>query len=263
MTAPSLFLSRARLRAGRGEALASIAPILLAGAAGEAMSNAHRIVWMLFQDKPDLGTSGDWRAAADGHGFLWRDHGDGRYLVLSRKPPSNPHGLFELDAPKEFAPDLAPGARLRFALRVNPVVRIDQPETRITGKGRETPKRKKVDVVMHALRHIPETDWEARTGRAYERDKLVASTVTEWFDRQGGLAGFHRVVGAPFSIGNYTQVEVERKRRSRTARPAGISVVDIEGVIEVTDPVLFLERLAQGFGSAKAFGCGLMLIRRA
>ena len=35
------------------------------------------------------------------------------------------------------------------------------------------------------------------------------------------------------------------------------------GVVEVTDPTAFLSRLAQGFGSAKAFGNGLMLIRRA
>ena len=40
-------------------------------------------------------------------------------------------------------------------------------------------------------------------------------------------------------------------------------VLDLEGVIAVTDPALFLPKLVQGFGRAKAFGCGLMLIRRA
>ena len=37
----------------------------------------------------------------------------------------------------------------------------------------------------------------------------------------------------------------------------------ILALIEVTDPPAFLARLAAGFGRAKAFGCGLMLIRRA
>jgi CRISPR system Cascade subunit CasE len=40
-------------------------------------------------------------------------------------------------------------------------------------------------------------------------------------------------------------------------------VLDFEGVLEVTDPVRFLAALANGFGRARAFGCGLMLIRRA
>jgi len=35
------------------------------------------------------------------------------------------------------------------------------------------------------------------------------------------------------------------------------------GALEIADPAAFLARLAQGFGRAKAFGCGLMLIRRA
>jgi hypothetical protein len=34
------------------------------------------------------------------------------------------------------------------------------------------------------------------------------------------------------------------------------------GVVRVEEPALFLERIAQGFGRAKSFGHGLMLIRR-
>ncbi len=40
-------------------------------------------------------------------------------------------------------------------------------------------------------------------------------------------------------------------------------VLDLEGEIEVTDPAAFATALAQGFGRAKAWGCGMMLIRRA
>jgi CRISPR system Cascade subunit CasE len=262
MTTGQLYLSRARLRTRRGEALASIAPLLLARAAGAAAANGHRIVWMLFQETPDLGGAGNWREAADGPGFLWRDEGDGRYLVLSRKRPTDPQGLFDLDEPKEFSPALSAGDRLRFVLRANPVVRIDQDETRTTAKGRVTPKRKKVDVVMHALRDVPATDWDAKSGRAFARDQLVTSTVSGWLDRQGERAGFCRAADAPFTAANYTQVQVERSGRGGR-RPAGISMVDLAGEIVVTDPAAFLAKLPVGFGSAKAFGCGLMLIRRA
>ena len=40
-------------------------------------------------------------------------------------------------------------------------------------------------------------------------------------------------------------------------------LTDLTGEIAVTDPKAFLAKLAQGFGRAKGFGCGLMLIRRA
>ncbi|WP_243641924.1 type I-E CRISPR-associated protein Cas6/Cse3/CasE [Rhodovulum steppense] len=46
-------------------------------------------------------------------------------------------------------------------------------------------------------------------------------------------------------------------------RQPQFGILDLEGRIEVTDPEALLARLARGFGRAKAFGCGLMLIRRA
>ncbi|WP_408742519.1 type I-E CRISPR-associated protein Cas6/Cse3/CasE [Acetobacter peroxydans] len=42
-----------------------------------------------------------------------------------------------------------------------------------------------------------------------------------------------------------------------------LGILDLSGRIEITDPSLFLTQMAQGFGRAKSFGCGLMLIRRA
>ena len=40
-------------------------------------------------------------------------------------------------------------------------------------------------------------------------------------------------------------------------------VLDMTGVLALEDPTAFLARLSAGFGRAKAFGCGLMMIRRA
>ena len=45
--------------------------------------------------------------------------------------------------------------------------------------------------------------------------------------------------------------------------PWQFGILDLTGLLEVTDPPLFLSHLAAGFGRAMAFGCGLMLIRRA
>ena len=64
---------------------------------------------------------------------------------------------------------------------------------------------------------------------------------------------------------NYDQIRLSRgpDGKGPRQRPLTFSVLDLEGELEVTDPALFLRSLAAGFGRAKAFGCGLMLIRRA
>ena len=79
---------------------------------------------------------------------------------------------------------------------------------------------------------------------------------------QGTKSGF-KLARTPL-VDGYTQVQVERNVvRGSKKRPAGFSVLNLSGELEVTDPAAFLSRLPEGFGSAKAFGNGLMLIRRA
>ncbi len=41
------------------------------------------------------------------------------------------------------------------------------------------------------------------------------------------------------------------------------NTMDFRGILTVTDSDQFANTLMQGLGKAKAFGCGLMLIRRA
>ena len=45
------------------------------------------------------------------------------------------------------------------------------------------------------------------------------------------------------------------KRRKQTWH-----VVQFEGVLQVNQPVAFVETLCNGIGSAKAFGCGLLSV---
>ena len=233
-----LHLSRVRLRSGRGEALSAIAPLLIPEDGSQRAGRAHRIIWLLFQDIPD--------AARD---FLWRDEGDGRYLVLSPRPPADPHGLFDLES-KVFAPELAAGDRLRFSLRANPTVArkgaLDDQARAIRARG------KRIDVVMDALHAVP------RGKRAEARDRIASEAGAAWLKIQGERAGFTLAAGP--EIGSYTQVPVER---TKSRRPIGFSVLDFAGELEVREPSVFLAKLAAGFGGAKAFGNGLMLIRRA
>jgi len=233
----TLYLSRARLRSARGEVLSAVAPLLIPDDPRHRAGHAHRILWLLFQDRID--------AKRD---FLWRDEGNGRYLVQSHRPPVDPNGLFELET-KPFAPHLEPGDKLSFALRVNPVA-ARKGDLKPSDRARRT-RGKRVDVVMDALRAVPKGE------RAAVRDGIAAKAGEAWLARQGATSGF-RLACSP-SVSGYTQIPVER----RSGRPAGFSVLDLAGEIEITDPPAFLARLAKGFGSAKAFGNGLMLIRRA
>jgi CRISPR system Cascade subunit CasE len=46
-------------------------------------------------------------------------------------------------------------------------------------------------------------------------------------------------------------------------KPVEFGRLDFEGVIEVTNPAALLAAVVTGLGRARAFGCGLMLLRRA
>lgn len=239
MTA-ELYLSRARLRAARGEALSAIAPLLIPDDPKQQAGYAHRVLWLLFQDIPD--------AKRD---FLWRDEGGGKYMILSHRPPTDPHHLFDLET-KAFAPSLKAGDRLAFSLRANPVVARKQARTAdVLERHGPRARGQKVDVVMDALKAVRPQQ------RAALRDEIAAKAGSEWLAKQGLASGF--TLSAPPLVDGYAQQPVERRR----GRPAGFSVLNLSGVLEVTEPQLFVARLSRGFGSAKAFGNGLMLIRRA
>ncbi len=83
-----LYFSRARLKAGRGEALAPLAGALLDGSKGHTVAQAHRIVWMLFN-----GGSGE-QTIVDAEGknrlFLWREKTPGEYYTQFTPKPENP-----------------------------------------------------------------------------------------------------------------------------------------------------------------------------
>lgn len=231
---PPWFLSRARLR--RDAPVAALAPLLLPDEDGPRVAAGHRLVWSLF--------AGDADASRD---FLYREEGlarAGRFTILSRRPPVDTIGLFELDT-KNFAPVLKAGDRLGFALRVNPVVQRKTP-----GK----PRSRRSDVVMDRLKPIPKGE------RAPVRDAMAREATLAWLERQGERSGFALSPGENgFRVDGYDQVKLPRRGKE----PVEFSRLDIEGVLSVVDPTAFMTALTTGFGKAKAFGCGLMLIRRA
>lgn len=228
-----LFLGRARLR--RDAVAASLAPLLVPQGDDARAAAAHRLVWALFADDP-----------ARQRDFLWREDAPGALMTLSSRPPADPHGLFDLDF-QPFAPSLAAGDRLGFRLRANPTI------SRSASSGKRGARH---DVVMDALRR-KEGGRRKEGERREARPEVVIQAGRAWLAAQGARHGF--TPDADVAVDGYDQRRLPRPDNARLR----YSVVDFEGVLTVDDPQAFLPALAIGFGRAKAFGCGLMLIRRA
>ena len=223
----SLYLSSLTLNAApSARALIQLLNPENANAAADAH---HRLIWTAFSD-----------AKHRNRDFLWRYDGENRFYTLSARPP-RPGDLFGEPAIKTFEPNLTIGDRLDFVLRAN--------ATKVSKQA----GGKRVDVVMDLLHDEP------KDKRAEKRMKLAQLAGEAWMAWQGAAKGF-----APLKtvVEGYTVLELSLEAVKRANLPR-LGVLDLSGTLTVTDPGLFLPALSQGFGRAKAWGCGLMMIRRA
>lgn len=236
----NLYLSRLQLL--RDPSVEALSALLDPDDPGRRMDAQHRLLWSAFAGDPD--------APRD---FLWRAEGQGRFITLSRRPPVA-GALFARPEIRDFAPDLRLGDRLAFVLRANATKdRASQRATRSVDPARRRQPHRRVDVVMDALFHVAP---EERAGR---RMDIAAQVGAEWLAGQGSRAGF--ALGE-VTVADYSVVALPGHRGARKGQPQ-FGVMDLTGIIVVTDPTALIDRIASGFGRARAFGCGLMLIRRA
>lgn len=220
----TLYLSRLRLSVA--PSVQALDALLNPEGEGPRLDAHHRLIWAAFADGPDRERD-----------FLWREDGKASFFTLSARPPA-PNDLLEVDV-KKFAPVLLAGDRLDFTLRAN--------ATRDRkGKGR-------VDVVMDALHTLPSGE------RAEQRMEIARREGAAWLARQGERSGFRAL---RVEVGDYSVAALPNHKGRRKGQPQ-FGILDLSGVLEVADPAVFLAKLASGFGRARAFGCGLMLIRRA
>lgn len=199
----------------------------------------HQALWKLFSIAREERTE---RAE-----FLFRaeeQNGFPVFYVLSRRQPQDQSGLWQVES-KVYKPDIQVGDRLAFKLRVNPTV------ARPNAKGENS---KRHDVVMDAKRRmgwkdLPEGSCPTLVQVAYEAGAF-------WLrDREDRL-------GCAIDS-NTLRVDGYRTWRQRGRKNIELSTLDFEGVLIVRDHMRLLQALLLGIGPAKAFGCGLLLVRRA
>ncbi len=196
----------------------------------------HQALWRLFEED----------AGADRDFLFRREQREGRpafYLVSSRAPVRD-QGIWHIEH-KPYRPRLRTGQRLAFSLRANPVV------TRTDSNGR----RQRHDVVMNR-KHAP--DYRDLPER--ERPplaQLVQEAGIHWLETRAERCGFAFEETA-VRVDGYVRHRLPARGKGK---PIQLSTLDFTGVLEVTDPEAFTATLVQGIGPAKAFGCGLLLVR--
>jgi len=211
----------------------------------------HQLLWTLFKDKPEKERD-----------FLFRQDTDRQgipvFYVLSKYLPNSSDNSLIVE-PKPFQPKLQTGDLLSFSLRANPVEQVKQERSASEQlqhaqqrKARnlpekETKKRIHHDVVMHLKKSL--TDDERQ---CYSQAELEQQAGDKWLNERAENNGF-RVLSV--SAQGYQQHHFKK-------RQIKISTLDFEGVLEVTDPELFMKVLYEGVGRAKAFGCGLLMVKR-
>jgi len=230
-----LYLSRVRL--AETATARTLASVLVPENENARTATAHHLLWTLFGDHAERRRD-----------FLWREETSERperlrFVLLSERPPKAGSDLLAVET-KPFAPTLAPGQRLAFVLRANPVV---------THWNADKTKRRRDDVVMNMLHPIAPGQ-----ARADMRQDAITAAGSAWLKAQGNRYGFE--VAENLRVDGYLPRLIRRDQGREAVR---FSTLDFEGILTVTNPALFLATLPRGFGKAKAWGCGLMLIRRA
>jgi len=196
----------------------------------------HQALWQLFPNDPN--------ATRD---FLYRTEQRHLqrviYMLSAREPETGEGWLVES---KPYHPAISDGDKLAFSLRVNPVI------TRKDNDG----KRHRHDVVMNA-----KSEMAYKTISSEERPALswlIQNEGVGWLARRSEKAGFSFNKQA-VTIESYDQHQSYKQSNRGTIR---YSTMDMVGVLKVIDAETFKIALHSGIGPAKAFGCGLMLIRR-
>ncbi|MEW6266578.1 MAG: type I-E CRISPR-associated protein Cas6/Cse3/CasE [Thermodesulfobacteriota bacterium] len=207
-----------------------------------------------------------WRALGDGyqlHQLLWSHFGDAperkrdfiyrvemtsglpTFYVVSARPPRSSEGPLSVEC-KDYDPRIEEGRSFLFSLKANPVV----------SKRDEDDRQHRHDVVMEAKQKLRAAD---PGNEAAFTAGLIQEAGAAWLEERMERSGF-MIKPEEIRVDGYRQ-HVYQKPKARGA--VRFSTLDFHGRLRVTDAGRFKETLYLGLGPAKAYGCGLLLIRRA
>lgn len=157
------------------------------------------------------------------------------YLIRSRVPVAHPTPATETRIEPDDLPDA--GSNIAFRVSINAVQRPKSGKTRPVA-----PDRDELDDCDH---------------RIEEAEKPASPTVTPWLTER------FRGALSEVTVLNHTREVVGATRRGTKSGTTMVIQVDIlDGVAKVADSALLARLLSEGVGRERAYGCGLLTIKR-
>lgn len=199
----------------------------------------HKLIWSFFEQ--DTKTARDFL-------FCRMDHTTNLiyYILSKRKPVISIMGWHI--ASKEYSPIIKKQNRYAFKLRANPVV-TKQPA------GPTSKKRKRVDVYMEAITKNKLLD----PAKQATNRELLHKAGLQWMQARAEKFGF-TIQSNEVLVEGYTRLNGKQAKKGNQIQ---LGVIDYSGFLSVQEPEKFEKMLYEGIGPAKAFGCGLMLLKPA
>lgn len=287
-----MYFSRVRIRPDFFKS-SSLVKIL-----SDSSYNIHQLLWKLFTEQNQRNFLYREEIAREQFGKEVGVRGEPVYYVVSSTAPSSDSPIFKVEV-KEYKPQLQKGDSLRFELRANPVIARNGKKHDVVMDAQRTfletlcaelnlqsqlsanPKKRefKKTLLTHGGHVLDEhlTSLLKDDFRYAERlrqsmklhDKLewsikaiVDVALDKWLVRKGEMHGFlicsddNNRYKLQNSTYRWQSIKADKGIKS------GFSSVDFVGELEVTDIEKFTKALFRGVGRSKAFGCGLMLIKR-
>ena len=287
-----MYFSRIRLRP---EKISNVAEKLAMGSYG-----MHQLLWELFAEDGKRNFLFREEIAREQLDVRSGARGEPVYYVVSANRPHIDHALFHVDE-KTYQPQLQVGDRLHFDLRANPVIsrngkKHDVPMdaqrqllhslcTELGLQSQLSEYSKKRELKRLLLHKSSESLGEKLTvllqGDIHYADRLeqplslneklewvmkgaVDTALEKWMVSQGDSNGFlickDRHDQLKLQASGYVWHALGGK--AKRGIKSGFSSVDFTGELEVRDVENFKHALFHGIGRSKAFGCGLLLVRR-
>jgi CRISPR system Cascade subunit CasE len=204
----------------------------------KGLFHEHQMIWNILPEDKSIGRDFIYRRE-DSRGLPF-------YYLLSVRRPDDISPNFTVQS-QRFTPQLKQGDLLQFSLRANAVktTKIDD-----TSK-----KRKRRDIIEARA-----DEYKKQYPDSKDRPPVAIihhEAGEDWLKKQGVRCGFQ----VNNLIVENHQFHKVRKPKDPNLRQ--FASIDFHGQIKVTDPQQFIDTaLFFGLGRSKAFGCGLMLIRR-
>lgn len=289
-----MYFSRIRLRPEiyRSTQLASVI--------GQNSYDMHRLFWDLFTNEKKRNFLFREEIAREQLGVRSGARGEPVYYVVSATRPSTDNPIFQVDE-KPYQPQLNVGDRLQFELRANPVIsrngkKHDVPmdaqhqflsslceELNLQEQLPVAPKKGDIKQLLLSQGgegldekltnllegHVRYAGCSEKSSSLRDKLEMVMKTVVEdaleyWMSAQAERNGFIicQDKDKQFKLQSSGYLWHSLSGKATRGTKSGFSSVDFTGELEITDITKFRDALFNGIGRSKAFGCGLLLVRR-